>query len=88
MMSVTGMNLPINISYYTESPAITDQHRQFIQKAIRDGAEVIIRDQLGVELSMNFVSATLDVSENAPTKMSIETVGPVRITTPRGVELK
>jgi len=87
MMS-EGMNLPVNVSYYTESPTITDQHRQFIHNAIQNGAEVIIRDQLGVELSMNLRYMTLNVSENFEPKVDIEAVGPIKVTTPMGVELK
>lgn len=90
MMSAEGINVPINISYYhyTESPTITDKHQQFIQNAIRDGAEVIIRDQLGVELTMNLSNMTLEVSENTAIKANIEAVGPIKISTPMGVELK
>ena len=79
---------PINVSYYTESPTITDKHRQFIQNVIREGAEVIVRDQLGIELIMNLSNITLEVSENTAIKVDIEAVGPVKISTPMGVELK
>lgn len=85
---VEGMNVPINVSYYTESPTITDKHRQFIQNAIREGAEVIVRDQLGIELTMNLSNITLEVSGNTAIKVDIEAVGPVKINTPMGVELK
>lgn len=84
----TGMNLPINVSYYTESPTITDKHRQFIQNAICNGAEVIIRDQLGIELSMQLREATIEMSQNTAATVDIKAVGPVKISTPMGVELK
>lgn len=85
---VEGMNVPINVSYYTESPTITDKHRQFIQNAICNGAEVIIRDQLGVELSMQLRNITIEVTQNITTTVDIEAIGPIKISTPMGVELK